>query len=75
MDCMSRSLILNYEEARRPAHTDLDEGPLSRLERALREGRPVRTHTERLKTVCRAFGFRSWHAAQGYTKNGAKEAL
>jgi hypothetical protein len=74
MDCMHRNLVLNYEEPSRPARTELDEGPLSRLERALRDGRPVRTHTERLETVSRAFGFRSWHAAQGCTKNGVSQA-
>ena len=74
MDCMPRHLVLNYEEPVRPTRTEFDEGPLSRLERALRDGREVRTHTERLETVSRAFGFRSWHAAQGCTKNGASQA-
>ncbi len=75
LDRVDRTLNLGYEEPVRPARTELDEGPLSRLERALRDGREVGTHMGRLETISRAFGYRSWHAAQGRGQNDALRSL
>lgn len=43
------------------------EAAAARLDVALGK-HPCATHTERLEMVARAFGFRSWHAAQGRRK-------